>query len=168
MLAAQIIGVIAFLIGVLAFWQKDDNKFRYQMGIYCLIMTAHFAMIGANVAAMNALINGVRNCISAKIKTQWIMIFFIVLILALSIPRVSVWFELLTVAGSLATTWALFSIQGIPLRLVMLFSSCCWLTHNLFAGSIGGSMIEATFVVSNIVTIYKMLKMERLLIETEA
>ena len=155
---AQLIGVLAFLIGVLAFWQKDDERFRIQMGIYCLVLAGHFALLGASVAAMNAVINGVRNCVSAKKKTRWMMVFFVLMILGLAVPRATVWYEYLTVLGSLATTWALFSIQGIPLRLVMLFSSCCWLVHNLLAGSIGGSMIEATFAVSNSLTIYSMLK----------
>ncbi|WP_422489333.1 YgjV family protein [Endozoicomonas sp. ALE010] len=55
-------------------------------------------------------------------------------------------------------TWALFSTRGIPLRSLILLNSCCWLVHNLLTGSVGGSLIEATFVVTNSITIYKLYK----------
>ncbi|MDF4672759.1 YgjV family protein, partial [Vibrio parahaemolyticus] len=34
---AQGIGGIAFMVGVMAFWQKDDLRFRYQMMVFCFI-----------------------------------------------------------------------------------------------------------------------------------
>ncbi|TQP88018.1 YgjV family protein, partial [Vibrio cholerae] len=57
---AQGIGGIAFLVGVMAFWQKDDMRFRYQMVAFCFIMGIHFALLGATVAAIGVVINGMR------------------------------------------------------------------------------------------------------------
>ncbi len=49
---AQGIGGIAFMVGVMAFWQKDDLRFRYQMMAFCFIMGVHFVLLGATVAAI--------------------------------------------------------------------------------------------------------------------
>ncbi len=38
MLIAQFFGVLAFLVGVFAFLQKQDSKYRYYMVGFCLIL----------------------------------------------------------------------------------------------------------------------------------
>ncbi|POF54371.1 YgjV family protein, partial [Vibrio vulnificus] len=32
----------------------------------------------------------------------------------------------------------------------------CWVSHNLWLGSIGGSLVESTFIVTNLFTIYRL------------
>ncbi len=61
MFIAQLVGGFAFLIGIMAFWQKDDVKFSYQMTGYCFVMALHFFLMGATVAAIGAIINGLRS-----------------------------------------------------------------------------------------------------------
>ncbi|MDF2153084.1 YgjV family protein [Vibrio sp. CAU 1672] len=152
----QGIGGIAFVVGVMAFWQKDDNRFRYNMMVFCFIMAIHFALMGATVAAIGVVINAVRSFASIKTQSRKVMWFFIGLMWFMTLPNVSHFFELLTVIGSSVATWALFSRQGITLRLLILFNSFCWVSHNLWLGSIGGSLVESTFIITNLVTIYRL------------
>ena len=74
---AQGIGGIAFLVGVMAFWQKDDMRFRYQMMMFCLIMGIHFTLMGATVAAIGVMINALRSYASIKTQSRKVMWFFI-------------------------------------------------------------------------------------------
>ena len=156
MFTAQLIGGVAFLIGVSAFWQKDDLKFRYQMTGFCLVMALHFILLGATVAAIGAAINGVRSYASIKSQSRYVMAAFIVLLICMTLPNVDKWYELPPIAGSAVATWALFSVKGVRLRTLILCNSLCWLLHNVLAGSIGGSMVEATFVITNSMTIYRL------------
>ena len=161
MFIAQLIGAIAFMIGVMAFWQKDDIKFRYQMAGYCLVMTMHFLMLGATVAAIGSAINGLRIYSSSKSQSKILMAIFMALLLGLTLPNVEQWYEIPTIVGSVMATWALFSVKGIALRSLILVNSCCWLIHNVLTGSIGGSLIEATFIVANSFTIYRLMTQDR-------
>jgi len=156
MLIAQLIGGIAFFIGILAFWQKDDKKFRYQMMGYCFVMSVHFLMLGSASTAIGSAINGARIFASIKSQSKVVMSVFIILLVTLTLPNVDKWYELPPIIGSVLATWALFSAKGVQLRLLILFNSVCWLLHNVLAGSIGGSIIEASFVITNIATIYQL------------
>ena len=51
---AQLVGLIAFLMGVTAFWQKDDQAFRRQLTAYCAMICAHFFLMGAPAAGIAA------------------------------------------------------------------------------------------------------------------
>ncbi|MGR5452665.1 YgjV family protein [Vibrio alfacsensis] len=154
MIAAQVVGGVAFLCGVLAFLQKDDLKFRYGMVTFCFIMAVHFFMMDAIVAAIGVTINGVRAFVSIKTQSRWVMWIFISLLIAMTVPQLSAPIEALTIIGSAAGTWALFSLNGIKMRSVILFNSLCWFIHNIWLGSIGGSLVEGTFIVANLATIY--------------
>jgi hypothetical protein len=153
---AQAFGAIAFVIGAVAFWQKDDNRFRYQMMLFCLVMSIHFALIGASVAAIGVIINALRSYASIKTQSPKVMWFFIGLIFLMTLPNLNHLPELMTVIGSCVATWALFSKKGIQLRFLILFNSCCWFTHNIWLGSIGGTLVEATFILTNLMTIYRL------------
>lgn len=156
MLTAQIIGGIAFVCGVFAFLQKDDLKFRYGMVTFCFIMALHFFMMDAMVAAIGVTINGIRAFVSIKTQSRWVMWVFISLLIVMTVPQLNTPIEALTIIGSAAGTWALFSLRGIKVRSVILFNSCCWFTHNLWLGSVGGILVEGTFIIANLVTIYRM------------
>lgn len=153
---AQGIGGIAFLVGVMAFWQKDDMRFRYQMVAFCFIMGIHFALLGATVAAIGVVINGMRSFASIKTQSRRVMWFFIALMWLMTLPNITHFFEFMTVFGSSVATWALFSKRGVALRCLILFNSLCWVSHNIWLGSIGGTLVESTFIVTNLMTIYRL------------
>ncbi|MDD1795496.1 YgjV family protein [Enterovibrio sp. ZSDZ42] len=152
----QLVGGVACLVGISAFWQKDDLRFRYQMMAFCFVMSLHFALMGAAVAATGVAINGVRSFASAKTRSRVVMWFFIALMWAMTISNISHIFELMAVVGSTVATWALFTLNGIVLRSLILFNSSCWLAHNLWLGSIGGTIVESAFIITNILTIYRL------------
>lgn len=158
MFITQLIGGVAFLIGVSAFWQKDDLRFRYQMSAFCFVMALHFILLGATAAAIGTAINGVRSYVSIKSQSKYVMVAFIILLIGLTLPNVDRWYELPPIIGSVLATWALFSVKGAQLRTLILCNSLCWLLHNVLAGSLGGSLVEATFVVTNSLTIYRLVK----------
>lgn len=158
---AQIVGGLAFAIGVCAFWQKQDLRFRYQMVAFCLVMGVHFILMGATVAAIGAIINGVRSFASIKTQSRKVMWFFIALMWLMTLPNITHPFEFMTVVGSSVATWALFSKQGITLRCLILFNSLCWVVHNIWLGSIGGSLVEVTFILTNLVTITRLYLLQK-------
>ncbi|PSU46366.1 hypothetical protein C9J12_18980 [Photobacterium frigidiphilum] len=152
----QTIGIVAFLIGATAFLHQDGHKFRLHLTVFQIVLCSHFILMGAVTAAVGCGISALRSYASTRTQSSPVMWFFIGLLWVMGLPNVEYSYEILTIFGASVATWSLFKAQGIHMRLLILFNSFCWLTNNLLLGSIGGTMMEATFIIVNAVTIYKM------------
>ncbi|MDW2019904.1 YgjV family protein, partial [Vibrio sp. 704] len=42
-----------------------------------------------------------------------------------------------------------------------------WVSHNLWLGSIGGSLVESTFIVTNLLTIYRLFHAQEHISQTQ-
>ncbi|MBG2876923.1 YgjV family protein [Proteus alimentorum] len=155
---AQGIGVLGCLIGATAFMQRQDSKLRFQLTLNGLLMSIHFFLIGSTVGAINCLLCAIRNWVSGYSRNIVIMLIFIALAWFLVIPKIIHPIQILTLFATTLTTYALFRFNGIVLRLCMLTSTLCWLTHNIWAGSIGGIVQESLFLIVNSRTIFKLYK----------
>ncbi|PVZ86655.1 YgjV family protein [Serratia sp. S1B] len=158
---AQLLGLLACAIGITAFLQRQDSKLRLHLTLNGALLAVHFLMLGATVAAINCLLCAVRTWISGYYRTTLVMLLFIVLAWGLVIPQINHPIQLLTVIGTTLSTYALFRLDGLALRLCMLASTLCWVTHNIWAGSIGGILLEGSFLVINSYTILKMYRTQR-------
>ncbi len=90
---------------------------------------------------------------------QWFFVLmagFLLAVWLLGLPKVTAPMQLLPLIGTSLGTIGLFRLQGIPLRLCMMAVNLFWLAHNLWLGSLGGSLIESSFFVVNLVTIYRL------------
>jgi hypothetical protein len=66
------------------------------------------------------------------------------------------WASLLPITASIIGTSALFFLQGLQMRLLMLAGTGLWVINNLLVGSIGGSLLELTLLATNSWTILRM------------
>ncbi|GAB2638864.1 YgjV family protein [Vibrio panuliri] len=158
---AQAIGMVAFAIGATAFLHSDGRRFRLHLMLFQLVLCSHFVMMGALVAAFGCGISAIRSYASTKTQSTGVMLFFIAMLWIMGLPQLEYSYELLTIFGSSVATWALFKTQGIQMRLLVMFNSFCWVTNNLLLGSIGGSLMELTFIIVNSLTIVRMYRAQR-------
>ncbi len=117
--------------------------------------------MGAVTAAFGCGISAMRSYASSKTQSGYVMWFFITMLWVLGVPNIHNNYELLTIFGASIATWGLFKTQAVKLRCLMLFNSLCWLTNNLLLGSIGGTLMELTFIAVNLFTISNMIKSEK-------
>lgn len=89
------------------------------------------------------------------------MAIFIVLTGGIGLAKFHHPVELLPVIGTIVSTQALFRCKGLTMRCVMWFSTCCWVIHNFWAGSIGGTMIEGSFLLMNGLNIIRFWRMQK-------
>ncbi|GAB5993559.1 YgjV family protein [Aeromonas enteropelogenes] len=153
---AQSVRLLACLVGATAFMQRQDNKLRLHLTLNGTLMGLHFLLLGSSVAAINCLLCAVRNWVSGYYRGLGVMLLFLALAWLLVIPQITHPVQILTLLGTTLSTYALFRLNGIALRLCMLSSTVCWLTHNVWAGSIGGILQESIFFVINSHTIFKL------------
>lgn len=110
---------------------------------------------------MSAELNALRTVISLRTRSLWVMTLFIVLTLTLGLVKLHHVIELLPVIGTVASTWALFRCTGLTTRCVMWCSTACWVTHNFWIGSIGGTLIEGSFLIINGLNIIRFWRMKK-------
>ncbi|WP_084419450.1 YgjV family protein [Photobacterium sp. J15] len=154
-LLAQLFGFFSFAIGLYAFYQKTDRKLKLWMAVLCLMNAIHFLLLQSFSSAFCAVVSMVRNLITIKVRSKWVMMVFMMFSIAgyFSIQRPS---EVLGVTGICVGTYSLFMLEGIKLRLGLLTGSLLWLGNNIALGSIGGSLLEVCSATMNAITLYRL------------
>ncbi|TKI06946.1 YgjV family protein [Martelella alba] len=157
---AQAVGGVAFLVGITMFFNRNDKRFKLQLALYSAVIGCHFFLMGAAAAGMAAELNALRTLIATRTRSMAVMFIFIFLTLVLGLSQVHHLVELLPIAGTVISTWALFRTRGLTTRCVMWCSTAGWVTHNIWLGSIGGSLIEGSFLIVNGLAIIRFRRMQ--------
>ncbi|WP_438864239.1 YgjV family protein [Neptunicella sp.] len=158
---AQLIGIVALLIGASAFLQHDDHKLRRNLTLYTVLMGIQFVMLDLWSAAFTAWLSSLRTYISTRTRNLYVMSGFLMLVWAVTIPNVTEVVHVLPIIGTTLGTWAMFREQGLRMRMLMLIGSVCWFSHNFIVGSIGGAIIEGAFVIINSRTMLKLFRLQQ-------
>jgi hypothetical protein len=153
---AQILGYVAFFLGVAAFAQRIDKRLLLLVGSECLIYTVHFLLLGNNPAAISALITAARSFIVLKTRSPWLAALLLVLNIGFGWALATSWTGCIPIIAAIAGTVAAFFLRGIGMRLLFLGSTLCWLTNNILSHSIGGVLLESCIALVNATTIFRM------------
>ena len=154
--------MLSFVLGILCFYQKDDQHLRIMMVVMNLNHALHFALLGATTACLSALLSVVRTGLSIKTRSRIVAYLFIAITLALGIYLADVWYDLFPILGTCIGTYALYCLSGIKMRLAFLGGAICWLANNIIVGSIGGTLLEATLLMVNSFTIWRLYQLGKL------
>jgi Bacterial inner membrane protein len=153
---AQLAGYAAFVFGMACFAQTDDRRFKLFMAAECAAYIVHFALLGQGTAVASTTVSLLRSLASLQARRPAVGLAFIALSLGAGAWLYSGWVSLLPIAASCIGTTALFFLQGLRMRLLMLLGTLLWLLNNLLVGSIGGSLLEACLAASNLWTIARL------------
>lgn len=70
---AQGVGVIAFLIGITTFFNRDERRFKKQLSVYSAVIGVHFFLLGTYPAGASAILNAIRTLITLRTRSLWVM-----------------------------------------------------------------------------------------------
>jgi uncharacterized membrane protein len=153
---AQLLGYLAFFLGVAAYVQRIDKRLLFLIGSECLVYTVHFYLLGNNPAAISALITAGRSFIVLKTRSPWVAAAIVVVNVAFGLALTHTVAGAIPIAATIAGTVAVFFMQGIRMRLLLLLCTLCWLTNNILSLSIGGMLLEAGIALANATTIIRL------------
>lgn len=153
---AQLLGYLAFVCGVACFAQTDDRRFKLFMAAECAAYIGHFALLAQLTAVASTTVSLLRSLAALRAKGPLTGLFFIALSAGLGLWLMQGWLSLLPIAASCIGTFALFFLDGLRMRALMLVGTLLWLANNLLVGSIGGSALEAVLAATNAHTIWRM------------
>jgi hypothetical protein len=153
---AQAVGYIALILGVTSFLQKNDRRLKFFNAVQSLVYGLHFILLGHLPACASALVSSLRSFLALRFSSLWLGALMIAANLGLGVAFVTSWSGWLPVIGSCIATFAIFTMRGIPFRLVLLASTLLWLANDIVAGSIGGTVLELANATINISTMIRM------------
>jgi hypothetical protein len=153
---AQCLGYVAFVLGVAAFLQKDDRRLKLLIACESLVYAMHFALLGNPPAAASALVSSVRTVLSLRTRSLIVAAVIVGVNLAVGVLFARSGAGWLPVVASAAATVAVFVLQGIRLRFVLLGCTALWLVNNVICRSVGGVLLESTIAVASISTIIRL------------
>jgi hypothetical protein len=159
---AQLFGYVAFVLGVGCFLQIDDRRFKWFMTGECLAYVVHFALLGNPTAVASSLISMTRSLLSLRTRSKWVAVVVVAANVGFGLAIATKPSDWLPLTASCLGTIALFTLQGIPMRLLMLCGTGLWIANNLIAGSIGGTALEVVVAAVNLVTIARMAREARM------
>jgi hypothetical protein len=158
---AQSLGLVACAVGLTAFAQTDEKRFKLQLLCFVAVLTVHYYFLDAQIAMISCFLNLIRTITSMKTRDIRFAYFFIALNLAFTLPRLKHFIEFLPIIGTCTTTYMMFIGTNLKTRIGFFCSSCLWLIHNIWALSIGGMIVEFTFAIVNGRNIYKFYQLQK-------
>ncbi len=158
---AQIAGYAAFFLGVTAFLQKNDRRLKFFSASQSLVYCLHFLMLGNLPASASSLIASARSFLALKYRSLYVVSAVVLVNLAAGAAFArgagAGW---LPVIASCMGTIAIFTMEGVPLRSVLLVCTLMWLANNILSRSIGGTLLELFIASINISTMIRMSRAE--------
>lgn len=155
---AQLAGYVAFVLGVGSFLQTDDRRFKLWMLGECVAYVVHFALLGVPTAVASSLLSTIRSALSLKTRSLWVALAIVAANIAFGMMLATRWSDWLPLTASCLGTLALFLLEGIRMRLLMLVGTSLWIINNIIAGSIGGTALEVVVALANVTTIVRLLR----------
>ncbi|MDK2601004.1 YgjV family protein [Vibrio vulnificus] len=153
---AQALGFLSFGLGISTFYQKNDRHLKILMLVFNLNHLLHFLLLGSMVSALSALLSALRTTTSIFTSSKWVAAIFILIGIVSGLGMAEHWWELWPIVGTVIGTYSLFVLSGIRMRIGFLAGANCWLINNILVGSIGGTLLEMTVIIMNLITIYRL------------
>ncbi len=154
---AQLVGYVAFVLGIVSFLQRDDRRLRMMIAAQSFSYFVHFSLLGSGIGALASLVTCTRALISLKTRSSRVGVAILAVNVVLGVfgagTSVPGW---LAVLGTSSGTVAFFWFDGLPMRFILLGATASWLAHNLLQGSIGGSLLELLVGAANGITCYRL------------
>lgn len=154
--AAQIAGYGAFVLGVAAFLQTSDRRLKVLLSGETFAYLVHFLLLGNTAAAVSSAVSGVRTLLSIRFRSPWLALAIVVINVTLGALVAVSWTSWLPVIGASLSTFAVFLLDGVRMRLTIFLGTLLWLANNIVSGSIGGTVLETFIAIANGITILRM------------
>lgn len=145
----EIIWIIALLLNILSYHEKNDKKMFFMLAITSLFYGFHFYWIGLMTASLVNFFDIAKNIIVTRYKKNTpLFIFF-----AISYSIIGVMtsngeiLSYLLVFSSILTLYAAFYFRGIALRIVYLIATFAYLLYSIDGESLSGTLTALLFLI---------------------
>ncbi len=168
---AQVIGIIAMIIGSLSLQSKTQKGIARLQACSTCLFTIHFALIGAFMGAILNFLGMLRALVFSKRDKKWAMhpiwvvIFILLFSLSYFLPFTlfnkpltlfNIIIEAIVVIAMIVSTFGLKQQEAKKVRIYTLIGCPLWLIYNICNFSIGGILAECFNITSIIIAMFRL------------
>ena len=157
--AAQAMGMLAFPVSLIGYLSTNDRRLKIMMTVGAAILSLHFVLFGAWIAAVSLVLNTARSWLSVHRRGLRWFIPVAIAQLVISVPLIHGARDTLPIIGSMIGSYGLLCLSGIKLRLAMLITTFFWLANNMILGSVGAVLLDCLNASAHV---FAMLRLHRL------
>lgn len=158
----QVVGFIALALCIAAFSSKDDNRLLTILILGNAAFAVQFALFGAQVGAAISALNILRVVLARRLPRNTVAMCLI--LAATGAVAMGTWqhaTDLFPLAAGMAGTISMFMLRGVPMRVGLIFTAICWIAANALVGSYGAVAAEVMILVTNVITIVRLVRDNR-------
>ena len=161
-LAGQGLGLVGLALCLVAFSSKSDDRLLVILIAANVAFALHFVCFERWVPAGLTALIVLRIVLVRRYKgNRAVMLAMLgagLVTAVLTWQGPQDWFAL---TASVLGTVGMFMLHGVPMRVVLAGAAGAWTLNNLLIGSIGGSLAEGLILMTNLVTIARLLRDRR-------
>ncbi|WP_346795974.1 YgjV family protein [Halomonas sp. Bachu 37] len=161
-LAGQVCGLVALVICLVAFASKNDDRMLMLLISANVAFALQFAFFASWTATALTVLVIVRIVLARRyLGSRRVMTGVLVASGIAATLTWQSWIDILPLTAMLLGTIGMFLLRGIAMRVFLGLAALAWMLNNLLIGTIGGTLAEALIVVTNAITIMRLLRAKR-------
>lgn len=153
---AQLFGYLALVLGIITYQQRNDRNLKKFNACQSIAYGMQFLLLGNIPAAGGMAISTFRSISALYTRSIWLAFAIIAANIAVGAQYAHGWLGWLPILGVGVGTLAIFTLEGIRMRLALLSCTVMWLIINITSGSIGGTILESLVFCSASLTIFRL------------
>jgi hypothetical protein len=161
-LAGQLFGLVALVICVVAFASKNDDRLLVLLISANVAFALQFVFFESWTAAALTVLVIVRIVLARRYLGSKTVMAGVLLVSGIAAALTwQSWMDMLPVAAMVLGTVGMFLMRGIAMRVFLGLAAFAWMLNNLLIGTIGGTLAEGLIVITNIITIIRLVRARR-------
>lgn len=156
-LLGQLVGLVALALCIAAFANKRDDRLLVILVFANVAFAVQFLLLGGWVAGSISSLIVVRILLVRRYKRSRLVMS--AMLAATGLVAGLAWqgpLDAVPLLAGLVGTYAMFMLDGIPMRLLLAVGAACWMLANHLTGSLGALLAESLILVTNAATIVRM------------
>lgn len=153
---AQSFWLVAYLVTLFTFIFLKDKKFIMWNLVNSVFWWIHYQLLGLLVASFINYFDVLKNAFALKYeKKKWFFYIFIASYLIIGITTYKDLYSIFPIFAVLFSTYLVFYVRWVKLKMWFLVVLSCWLIYNLHAFSIWWILSDTTLFISLLIGIIK-------------
>ncbi|UXZ54421.1 YgjV family protein [Halomonas sp. 7T] len=161
-IAGQFFGLVALVICVVAFASKNDDRLLVLLISANVAFALQFVFFESWTAAALTVLVIVRIVLARRYLGSKVVMSGVLLASGIAAALTwQSWVDMLPMMAMVIGTVGMFLLRGIAMRVCLGLAALAWMLNNLLIGTVGGTIAEGLIVVTNIVTIIRLMRAKR-------
>lgn len=161
-LLGQLAGLVALAFCIAGFANKNDDRLMVLLISANVAFALMFAFFQSWTAAALTVLVILRIALARSYQGNWkIMAGILAVNLLVAWATWKTATDVFPLTAATLGTVGMFMLRGIPLRIVLGLAALAWMLNNIVIGSVGGILAEGMVLVTNIITIVRLYRLQK-------